>query len=409
MGKIISLLRGRWLNYIGLCLFFLYVFLFSSLNGVSPFNHVANGCLILLFCCSFLSVLLKKEWKKTENRVFFLIWFLLLFFFSLSDACNRSLSASSFALLIALFSSYMLVKTSDFSLSTVLFAYLLAIALGLSVVVVINLKTIISIKAMYSMPFLNLDAFAAMARNGFCSGLVLIFGFRKTKHNPIMKISIICFSAICMFYLFFSTRIGSLAIAVLFLLALLFYYFWTKKKYLAILIAAFAFLFGFLSLVFLPIESSLLDRVRLSILQIFSPDFIYEASVRKRLMMILRDLPLSLRFPFFGLGSEYPGAINSTIGHNAFGTIALSYGWFSLCLFSALWILPSVHFLKKKEISTSTLYLLYFALIQAMDLVYGFGTISRHNYLIVGLMFALYVKDKKKMKHSIRGSFFVNI
>ena len=394
MKRAFTLIKKEWFEIIGISFLFLYELIFSSLIGISPFNHIANIVLVLFFISSIVALLLKKEFTKSDNRPFFIFFLLLSFFFLLSDVCNNSLSFKPFVLLIALFSSYSLYKFTNLSLSTFLLAFLLATGLGLSIIVTKNIKSIIEIKSIYSDPFLNLDSFAAIARNGFCIGLLLIFGFKENKFPILLKLLTISFTLLCLLYLVLSFRVGSLILTLLFVLVSLTYLLWIKKKIVTIVILYCLVILGFFAILFIPSKIDVLSRIQLSFFQLFDLDYIYEGSTRERAIMVFRDLSLSLRFPFYGAGSNFSQTVNYITGHNAFGCIALSYGWLSLIIYSILCFVPSFYFLRKKHNNQITYFFLYFLTIQFFDLLYGMGTTSRQNYLITGLAFALYAKDK---------------
>lgn len=304
------------------------------------------------------------------------------FFFISSDIINGIFSFQPFILLMMLFCGFVLPDSAD-DLPKVFFTKVVANTLGLTAIVIINFNATVSSRLIVSSPFLNLDTFASIARSSiFLSFLLLLSPNKRRKLRFLPFVPML----LNLFYLILSKRVGSILLTVF--CFFIFSYVFLLKKRKIITVIVLTLVVGAFALILLSFSTRIevVNRIKVLFYQVLNLNHIYEGSSRERSCMIIRDFCMSLRFPFFGIGSNNTLKMNTVIGHNFFGCVSLSYGLGASVIYLIYSFSPII---LVKKIQKG--YLLYFALyvltIELFDVFYGMGSLSRINYFLLGLSF----------------------
>ena len=165
-----------------------------------------------------------------------------------------------------------------------------------------------------------------------------------------------------------------------------------------------------------PFEKvTIIQRVRLSVMQIFYPRYYYDNSVKERFYMIGRDFIYMLQSPIFGMGYNSYHKFNVMTGHNGFGSSSNHYGMFYFALYLFIYALLVEKIFKKNNREKIVALFLIFSV--SFDMFYAMPFTSKGTFFNLGFLMGCYLNTcpsariilKKNKDGRKRISFEVNI
>ncbi len=246
--------------------------------------------------------------------------------------------------------------------------------------------------------FMNRDALGYLGGStiGYC--LCYFFCVKKEnfKNKPILYILLTSIAIVTIplgaFVALRTERLGSIISVFIFLFVLVIYTLIKKRKFVLLSIFAVATLAIFGFIIFGPIENiSVLNRIRLSIMQIVYPHHYYDNSVKERFYLLIRDFKYMFQGPIFGLGYNSYYNFNVMTGHNGFGSASNHYGMFYIVLLILMYcfIVKKIHESteKRKVVALFLIFSILFSMFYAMPFT------SRGTFFSLGYLMGCYLDE----------------
>lgn len=244
--------------------------------------------------------------------------------------------------------------------------------------------------------FMNRDALGYLGGTTIGYSLCFLGCLKKKdfKNKPLIFIPLLIAAIITIpvgaFVSLRTERLGSIISVIIFLFILVLYNLIKKRKFVLLslfLVIALVF-FGFV--IFGPIENiSVLNRIRLSIMQIIYPHRYYDNSVKERFYLLGRDFVYMFQTPIFGLGYNSYYNFNVMTGHNGFGSASNHYGMFYIVLIILMYCLIVKRVREKTGKGNVVALFLIFSVLFSM--VYAMPFTSRGTFFSLGYLMGCYL------------------
>lgn len=374
------------INY---CLLFLIgVYFFAKLVFDRPgYTLALNGVLILIILGSAFRLFINFENEKKFLKNLFPVLIVLILSF-VSNIINKIFSYHFLLLSLIISSAYLLGCTFENKKKWELLitAMVTGFAAGLFVILFHYRSSLLSsVPLGHDQYFLNMDGLAFCSCSLSCMAFVLVIMKAKDK-SIILPIIYILIAGISMFAVIKTLRIGSIIFLFLFYIFMILYLLFDNHFGLMLIIYL-LIMTAFILIIFIPSESKILSRIRISCYQIFSLEKVYDNSVRERTFLFISNLFISIMCPFLGMGYNGLFSISNVGSHNAFGSMSVNYGLISLLVIMYLvWIIYKRY--KNGRNFFKYLFIYYFLAHTVFSFFYGTAFESRYYYFIFGIALA---------------------
>ena len=373
----------NFLKILNYCLLALITFYFFSkiVFDRPSYTIIQNVALIVVFTLSIFKCVLYCEYRDFQLLIPLVA---ILFLSVVSNLFSLTFSYDFFILFLIACSSYYLAKSfnNKFKWEIIIGTYVVGFTLGMLVILFYYRNTLFSSTALgFDQHFLNMDGLGFSLASLSCLSFVLGMFLLKKKEKTL---SVVCFvdSFFALVSSFKTYRIGCIIFLILFYLIFGLKFVFRKSKIAFTSILFTIFVIGLLILV-IPSEITIINRIKLSLLQPFNFDLILDESVRERTFLLSSNFILSIMCPLIGIGYNRYFDISNTGSHSAFGSMSLNYGLLSLLL-----IMVVVFGIYKKYRNSGSkekdIFIYYFLLHTLFSFVYGTAFGSRTYYFIFG-------------------------